>query len=126
MTNPIVHVEIPADNPETAGEFYKKVFGWNTDNSYPGYPMFSAEGGPGGGFVKAGNTAMGVNYKAGEVIVYLGVDDIDSKVREIESNGGRITTPKTEIPGMGWFAMFTDPSGNRLAVYQGSGQQQAG
>ena len=27
----VVHFEIPADDPERAVEFYKKVFGWKID-----------------------------------------------------------------------------------------------
>jgi ferritin-like metal-binding protein YciE len=25
--------------------------------------------------------------------------------------------PKTEIPGMGWYAIFADPTGNRLGLF---------
>jgi predicted enzyme related to lactoylglutathione lyase len=34
------------------------------------------------------------------------------------AQGGKILAPKTEIPGMGWFAFFADPNGNRLALYR--------
>jgi predicted enzyme related to lactoylglutathione lyase len=27
--------------------------------------------------------------------------------------------PKTEIPGMGWYAIFSDPTGNRIGLFTG-------
>ena len=41
------------------------------------------------------------------------VQDLD-KVKEL---GGRVLREKTEIPGMGWFGIFQDPTGNVLALY---------
>jgi len=29
-----------------------------------------------------------------------------------------MTKGKTAVPGMGWFAMFTDPEGNNFAVFK--------
>jgi hypothetical protein len=124
-SSPIAHVELATTNPEQSTEFYSTVFGWKMDSSFPGYPMFQPDAGPGGGFVQVGES-QGPPYKPGDILVYLGVDDIDSKLREIESNGGKTVFPKTEIPGMGWYALFTDPSGNRLGLFQGGGGPQAG
>jgi predicted enzyme related to lactoylglutathione lyase len=31
--------------------------------------------------------------------------------------------PKTEIPGTGWFAIFSDPTGVTLALYTGMANQ---
>jgi len=33
--------------------------------------------------------------------------------------GGKALRQKTEIPGMGWFGIFKDPTGNVLALYTG-------
>ncbi len=30
--------------------------------------------------------------------------------------------PKTEIPGVGWFAVFKDPDGTVLAIYRSAPQ----
>jgi predicted enzyme related to lactoylglutathione lyase len=35
----------------------------------------------------------------------------------VEELGGSIVTPKTDIPGTGWFGVFKDPTGNTLALY---------
>src|SRR5919204_178336 len=67
--HPIVHVEFPASDPKAASKFYADLFGWQiqTDPNFADYPMFQAEGGPGGGFVKTGTDAGGgLSYQAGE------------------------------------------------------------
>lgn len=126
MSHPFVHVEIPADNTLAAGKFYGDVFGWNieTDPTF-NYSQFKAEGGPGGGFVSTQEATDGgmVQYKPDSLLLYIGSDDIDASLAKIEANGGKTVLPKTEIPGIGWFAIFTDPTGNRLALFTGSGQQ---
>lgn len=111
----IVHIEIPATNTAQADKFYADLFDWKTqvDASYD-YHMFLPEPGPGGGFVQIGG--MG-DYKAGEVVIYVSTDDIDATLAKAESLGGKTLQPKTEIPGMGWFAFFSDPSGNRIGLF---------
>ena len=54
---------------------------------------------------------------AGTVLVYVGTDDIDSSLAKAESLGGKIVTPKTEIPNTGWFGFFSDPTGNLIGLY---------
>ena len=117
--HPIVHIEIPATNTSAAGKFYNEVFGWKieADEMY-GYVQFQSEGGPGGGFVEAGKeNPVNIEYKPDSLLVYLASDDIDATLATIEANGGKTLLPKTEIPHVGWWAVFTDPSGNRLALY---------
>jgi len=47
-------------------------------------------------------------------------EDIDAKSQEIEAHGGKCLVPKSEIPNTGWFAIFTDPTGNTMALYKGN------
>ncbi|MCJ7632040.1 hypothetical protein MUP77_06555 [Candidatus Bathyarchaeota archaeon] len=37
---------------------------------------------------------------------------------KIEKLGGKITVPKQEILGIGWFAIAIDPEGNAFAIMQ--------
>ena len=126
MSNhPIVHIEIPAKKAGEAGKFYGDLFGWKieADPMY-NYVQFQAEGGPGGGFAElAGSTANNPEYKPDSLIVYVGSDDIDADLAKVESLGGKTVFPKTEIPHVGWFAIFTDPTGNRIALFKGVVQQ---
>ncbi len=120
---PIVHLEISAKDPAAASRFYSELCGWKieVDPNF-NYYQFVGEGGPGGGFVKVGDQ----DFKAGDVVPYVGADDIDAVLSKAEALGGRILMPKTEIPGIGWFAFFADPTGNRIGVYTGQGSQGGG
>jgi predicted enzyme related to lactoylglutathione lyase len=110
----IVHIEFPAVNIEAAGKFYAELFGWNVQ-SHPemNYATFQSEGGPGGGFPQVD----GQMVNPGGVLVYVDTDDIDASLARAESLGGSTVVPKTEIPGVGWFGIFTDPTGNRVALF---------
>jgi len=115
--HPIVHIEIPAANANAAGKFYHDVFGWKieADQMY-NYVQFQSEGGPGGGFVEPAEGTP-VEYKLDRLLVYLATDDIDATLATVEAHGGKTVLPKTEIPQVGWWAVFTDPTGNHLALY---------
>ena len=112
--HPIVHLELSATDPAAASRFYADLFGWKIEhNAEFDYYIFSGEGGPRGGFVKPD----GKDHKAGDVIVYIDTDDIDATLKSVVALGGRILQPKTAIPGVAWYALFADPTGNRLGVY---------
>ncbi|HRJ58836.1 MAG TPA: VOC family protein [Anaerolineales bacterium] len=109
----VVHVEIPAHNVEAAGEFYQSLFGWKIQNvPEMNYTMYEDGSGSGGGFPLASE-----ENPAGQVLVYIASDDIDEDLDKVKELGGKILREKTEIPGMGWFGIFQDPTGNVLALY---------
>ena len=121
MSNhPIVHIEIPGSDTSAASKFYGDAFGWKIEHAPDfDYYMFQAEGGPGGGFVKPG-TEAGYEQKAGEVLIYIGTDDIEASLAKVQSLGGKVVLPKTEIPQTGWFAVFNDPAGNKIGLFTAS------
>ncbi|TMA00864.1 MAG: hypothetical protein E6J99_03650 [Methanobacteriota archaeon] len=61
------------------------------------------------------------NWPSG-VINYIFVESIEPFQERIKKAGGKIIAPKMEIPGQGWFAVFEDPSGTRMALWQPSPQ----
>jgi hypothetical protein len=56
---------------------------------------------------------------AGEPLLYVASEDIDADLRKAESLGGTTVVPKTEIPQVGWFGVFKDPTGGSPAWYAG-------
>jgi uncharacterized protein len=123
--HPIVHIEIPAANTSEAGKFYGEVFGWKieADQMY-NYVQFAAEGGPGGGFAELSEaTPNNPAYKPDSLLVYIGTDDIDAALASVEAHGGKTLMAKQEIPHVGWFAVFADPTGNRVALFTGMPHQ---
>lgn len=116
-SHPVVHIEIPLPHPRMDSAFYAEALGWKLQtNDQFDYTMFSAEGGPGGGFVSTDPSGPAPGT-IGKPLIYLASDDIDASLATIEAHGGKTVQPKMEIPGIGWFAVFTDPSGNTLALY---------
>ena len=113
--HPIVHIEFSAKDRVVAGKFYGEVFGWKiTQDEKMNYGMFEYEDGRGGGF-----NPVSDQYPAGTVTVYIHADDIEATLQKIEAHGGKTIIPKSEIPGVGWFAFFNDPTGNTVALLTG-------
>ena len=109
----IVHVEISSNDLPSTKRFFNTVFGWKIqDIPEMNYSMFQASGAPHGGFTppQAGMPAGTLNH--------ILSNDIVATARKIEQNGGAILVPKTEIPKIGWFAVFREPGGAVLALYQ--------
>ena len=119
-TYPVNHLEIAASDPNAAAEFYKSVFGWKIEvEESMNYVQFIAEeGGIGGAF-----TEVSENNPAGTVLAYVTTDDIEASLAKIEANGGKSIMPKTEIPGIGHFAVFADATGGTLALYTGNPEE---
>ena len=114
--HPIVHVEIPAKDTKAAGEFYSKLFDWKMQlDEKMNYLMFESVGGPGGGFTELGGEG---NTKPGDVVIYVGTDDIEATTARAESLGAKVIMPKMEIPMTGWIAIFEDPTGNKIGLYK--------
>lgn len=55
--------------------------------------------------------------------MYVHSDDIAATLAKVESLGGTVVVPESEIPGIGWFGIFMDPAGNLLALFKGLGGQ---
>lgn len=110
----IVHVEIPAANVEASGSFYQQLFGWKlTPMPEMKYTMWEAgDGDEYGGFPEVSG-----DNPAGQVLVYIASDDIEADLKKVEKLGGKVLHQKTEIPGMGWYGIFKDPTGNVLGIY---------
>src|SRR2546422_5877451 len=113
-TGSVVHVEFHVKEPKKLEKFYGAVFGWKFQE-VPGmdYSLFQAASGPGGG---VGGLQPG-NWQSG-VINYLSVPSVDEYQEKVKKAGGKIIVPKAEVMGQGWFAVFEDPSGTRLALWQ--------
>jgi predicted enzyme related to lactoylglutathione lyase len=115
----IVHIEIPAKAPKEAQEFYGKLFGWEMSvvEDYD-YYSFMAEN-TGGAFPTVGaEIGPGSQIKPGDVIVYIGSEDIEADLAAIEKAGGKRVSDPMPVPGFGRLVHFSDPTGNVLALWQ--------
>jgi len=108
----IVHIEIHSSDPTRTKEFYKEVFGWKfQDMPEMNYTTFEAPSAPHGGLQKHGE-------KGPTVVNYILANDIARTLERIENAGGIVMVPKSEIPNIGWYAVFQEPGGTVQALYQ--------
>ena len=111
----IVHIEIPAADLKSAGKFYQDLFGWQIEHiPEMNYTTWAAgnQAGEGGGF-----NPLGEGVKPGDVMIYINSEDIDADLKKAVSLGAKVVQEKMEIPKIGWFGIFEDPTGNHIALY---------
>lgn len=114
MANPFVHIELNTPDLDKAKEFYGQLCGW-TFNDMPMptgvYSLFKPDDGPGGGMLSISDAPT-------QWLPYIGVDDIHAATAKAESLGAKIIVSAQEVPNMGWFTVFQDPTGAAIAIWQ--------
>jgi len=102
-----------------AVSFYKAILGLEIKET----EMFGTKMGllPTDGTNVSGAIVQGEVYKPSTdgVLAYLnGGDDLHTVLDKVETANGKVIVPKTQIsPEMGYFGMFIDTEGNRMAVH---------
>ncbi len=113
--------EIPAIDIERAQKFYETIFGISMSPMEMGdFLMVAFPGDESGGKV-GGALCKHEMYEPQNngVLIYLNANpDIQKVVDRIESAGGTIVIPKTQIsPEIGYMCVFLDTEGNRVALH---------
>jgi predicted enzyme related to lactoylglutathione lyase len=49
---------------------------------------------------------------------YLLVDDLAAYRKKIVEAGGKIVVEEQEVPGMGFFSLFSDPEGRVMGIWK--------
>jgi uncharacterized protein len=118
----IGHFMIPADDVGRARHFYSTLLGWKIEPSPipldPGMDALQYHD------ITTGKAATGMLSGGGlykrhmdePILNFVFVDDIDKVLAKVEKLGGKITLPKTEIPGVGLNAMILDSEGNIIGL----------
>jgi hypothetical protein len=78
----------------------------------PTYAILSPKEGPSVGFAAALD-----DMPAPVITNYILVKDIESMLESVRARGLEIVVQKTEVPNMGWFALFKDPDGNVVGLW---------
>lgn len=111
--------EIPAKDFKRAVNFYKNIL----DIEIYEMDMHGVKMGlfPSDGKNVSGALVQGHDYKPSQegVTVYLnGGEDLQKVLDKVSKNNGFIIVPKTQIsPDMGYFGMFIDTEGNKMAFH---------
>jgi predicted enzyme related to lactoylglutathione lyase len=120
----VVHFEIPADDVARAKEFYRSVFDWQMqDMPEMNYTVVrttevdeSTQMPTTAGSINGGLMSRSTETPA--PVLTIDVESVDQALKQVEAAGGRVVRERTEIPGMGAFAYFTDPEGNTLGLWE--------
>jgi len=114
IRNRVVHFEVLGRDAGALRKFYSEAFGWPlgpVDSSPLEYSMVHLKEGGGidGGIGKA-------PQGPGHVTFYVGVDDPDAALKQIQRLGGKTVQPPTQVPGGVTFALFADPEGHVVGL----------
>jgi predicted enzyme related to lactoylglutathione lyase len=114
MGRPVMHFEIASPNIERASAFYRELFDWEIgEEELDGYRLVrTAEGSIGGGLLRSPEGVFPY------VTIYVGVDDLRVTLRRAEELGGKMIVEPMPIPGIGRFAMFQDPDGVMIGIFE--------
>jgi len=119
MQNLINWIEIPATNLQRAITFYSAILNLEIQEA----EFFGSKMGffPSDGTNVSGAIVQGDDYNPSKngVLAYLnGGSNLQDIINKIEINQGIILVPKTQIsPEMGYFAIFLDSEGNKMALH---------
>ncbi len=118
MANHVCYFELMVSNTAKSQEFYGKVFDWKFSEykNMPGYINIDTGKEPMGGMMKKPD-----EVPAHSLAVYFFVDSIDETLGKVASAGGNVMVPRTEIPDIGWWALFMDPDGIPVMIYESKG-----
>lgn len=115
MGNKIVHWELMGSDGVAMQKFYKDMFDWNTEGveGFDQYFMVDADSAGAAGAVGRGPEQM-PSY----MTFYIEVPDIDAHLARIEEAGGKTMMPRTVVPDVVTYAMFSDPAGNVVGLVE--------
>lgn len=112
-TGKICYIEIPAVNIAASAAFYQQCFGWRVAKRADGATTFSDAVDQVGGIWVTGRAP---SHEPG-MVVHIMVADIEQAIAAIEEHGGAIVQPVNPQSPEVW-ALFRDPAGNVLGIYQ--------
>ena len=121
MPNTFDWIEIKTSDIETTARFYEQVFGWRITEK-------AATAGTAVWFFDTGDEPRMENLRRGGIwsrpegeslgiVVYIVVDDIEATLEKVTACGGIVINQKTP-QGSAYQALFADPSGNQLGLWE--------
>ena len=115
MPSSFCYSELHTKDLARAKAFYAELFGWKFEDM-PMPPGFLYATLATGGAVNGG--AMQEADAQPMWLTYVNVDDVEKSAERAVQLGAKLLTGKTPVPEMGWFAVLTDPTGARIALWE--------
>ena len=112
----ITHIDIPVADLDRATQFYSTLFGWeiSAPPGFEDYPMWHAPNKISGGGLAPRSEGFTQPRS------YVEVDSIDETLALAEANGATVLMAKSAISETSWWAVFRDPDGNDIGLYEGT------
>ena len=107
--------EVPANDLNRAKKFYQSMFGWKfaklpaAINDYWHIDTGGPDASPDGGMMPRMHPQQPITN-------YISVPSVSKAATKVEKLGGTVCTPKTAVPGMGYFAICLNTEGNSFAL----------
>lgn len=108
-------VDTEQPDPEAAGEFYRRLFGWAVTRVSPPGAEFYAVATLGGRDV-AGLGPTEQDHATWNT--YIAVDDAGCAAGRVAAAGGQVLVPPHEVGPAGTWALCADPAGARFRLWQ--------
>jgi predicted enzyme related to lactoylglutathione lyase len=110
-------VDLATTDADAAGTFYSTLFGWRAEPvpgpDAGGYTMFTLNG----RLVAAMAPMAGPDHPPAWT-TYISTDDADKTVEIAEAAGAKVLQPPMDVMGAGRMAIFADPTGAVIALWQ--------
>jgi len=116
VNQPLAWIDITAKDAARSRKFYGVLFDWNIDvNESMNYGLVTPtlEHLPGGI-----GQASDENPHPPRLVTYFAVPDVETALGRAGRLGGTTVVPTWEIPGLGKMAVFHDPDGNRVGLWE--------
>lgn len=111
--------ELLSSDVEASLRFHTALLGWADKPMEMGpagtYHLLSEGEKQRAGLMKAPRAGMPTHWLA-----YVVVDDVERSAERAAKLGGAVMAPPADIPGIGRFAVVTDPSGAAIALFKGA------
>lgn len=110
-------VDLSSTDPTAARDFYAKLFGWKVDVAPdPGAGGYALATLKGKNIAGIGGTQDPNAPSAW--MVYIGTKNADELAKKVEAAGGKVIAPPFDVLKSGRMAVFQDPSGAFISVWQ--------
>ena len=111
--------ELATSDTAAAQAFYTRLFGWKAKpDPQNQYTEFQVGDQSIGGMLSLNQHAPGTPP---HWLPYVSVEDCDRTIGKATELAARILAPATDIPGVGRFSVFADPTGAALAIIKLTG-----
>ena len=112
MQKKVVHFEIGCSDIDQTSKFYDSVFGWNLKRQ--GNSAIIDTGGNEG--ISGHINTLGPNDPQNYVTVYIETPTLESDLKAVESNGGKILVNPVKLNDGREFAWIKDNAGNTIGL----------